>query len=125
VFVDGKPLKFRSAAERAVDSWVNKHTGPRGLSTDEDWREWQANVFSSALLMPEWAVEAEFRQRLGSEAMVVDRCANSRDAALQVASQEVFESDVYDQSLAELFGVSRQAMAIRLLELGLVKEGEG
>jgi Zn-dependent peptidase ImmA (M78 family) len=125
LFVDGERVRHRSAAARAVDSWAGNAAGPRGLTTDEDWREWQANVFSSSLLMPEWAVKAEFQVRLGTEDVAVDPPTNPRDFALQVAGERVFQSKIYDRSLADLFAVSRQAMAIRLLELGLVKEGEG
>jgi len=68
-----------------------------------------------------WAVTAEFKRRFGAEAMLV----GSREtpaSALLAAGERVFASDIYDQSLADLFAVSRQAMAIRLIELGLVKE---
>ncbi len=125
LYVECEAVKMRSTAERAVNSWANNSVGARGLVTDEDWREWQANTFSSALLMPHWAITAEFRRRLGAESVMVDRSANPREAALQIAGELVFESDNYEKSLAGLFAVSRQAMAIRLLELGLVKEVEG
>jgi len=125
LFIEGEARKMLSTAERAVNSWAGNSAGPRGLVTDEDWREWQANTFSSALLMPHWAVTAEFRLRVGAEEVIVDRSANPREAAIQIAGELVFESDQYEESLAGLFAVSRQAMAIRLLELGLVKEDEG
>jgi transcriptional regulator with XRE-family HTH domain len=122
VFVEGEPSKFRSPAERAVNIWASKAAGPRVLTTDEDWREWQSNVFSSVLLMPEWAVREEFSLRVGAQSVMLDQEKNPRDAALDIADKRVFESKIYDQSLADLFGVSRQAMAIRLLELDLVQE---
>jgi Zn-dependent peptidase ImmA (M78 family) len=122
VFVDKVEIRSRSVAERAVNSWSNNAAGPRVLMTDEDWREWQANVYSSALLMPAWAVTAEFKRRFGAEAMLVGESGNPREVALLAAGERVFASDIYDQSLADLFAVSRQAMAIRLIELGLVKE---
>jgi Zn-dependent peptidase ImmA (M78 family)/DNA-binding XRE family transcriptional regulator len=122
IFVENEQRKFRSPAERAVNAWATKSGGPRVLATDEDWREWQANVFSSALLMPEWAVREEFEARVGTQSIVLDHNRNPRDAALDLADKRVFDSTVYDRSLADLFGVSRQAMAIRLLELGLVGE---
>ncbi len=125
VFVDLDSAKLRSPAEKAVKSWAKNGAGPRDLVTDEDWREWQANVFASALLMPHWAVAAEFQVRLDDEEMVVDASRNPREAALDVAGEEFFGEKFHRHSLAELFGVSRQAMAIRLLELGLVKEAKG
>jgi hypothetical protein len=125
VFIDAKSPRSHSAAERAVNSWTANVVGSRRLTTDEDWREWQANVFSSALLMPDWAVTTEFQLRLATDVMQPDRSANIRENALRVAGETVFESGVYEKSLADLFAVSRQSMAIRLLELGLVKEVEG
>ena len=47
---------------------------------------------------------------------------NPRDFALDLAGEFLLAGTVYAQSLAELFDVSRQAMAIRLLDLGLVRE---
>lgn len=122
IFVEGEQRKFRSPAERAVNAWANDSGGARVLATNEDWREWQANVFSSALLMPGWAVRKEFEARVGAESVVLAHIENLRDAALDLADKRVFDSEVYDRSLADLFNVSRQAMAIRLLELGLVTE---
>jgi transcriptional regulator with XRE-family HTH domain len=125
VFVDKVETKSRSVAERAVNTWSNNAKGPRVLSTDEDWREWQANVYSSALLMPAWAVTGQFRLRFGAETIVVSEGENPREVALLAAGERVFASDISEQSLADLFAVSRQAMAIRLIELGLVKEDQG
>jgi transcriptional regulator with XRE-family HTH domain len=123
VFVDereGQP----SAAERAVSRWAGI-AGPRRLTTNEDWREWQANRFASAILMPEWAVKAEFVARTGDESVSVKTSTNLREAALEIADGRVFDADVYGESLAELFDVSRQAMAIRLLQLNLLQEADG
>jgi len=123
VFVDlGK--KHPSPAERAVSRWA-KAIEPRRLTTNEDWREWQANTFASALLMPEWAVRAEFLRRVGNETTAVKATTSLREAALQIADERAFGASVYDQSLAGLFAVSHQAMAIRLLQLNLLKEAAG
>ena len=113
-----------SPAERAVSRWV-RAAHPRRLTTHEDWREWQANTFASALLMPEWAVKAEFATRTGCEIVSVDPTDSLREAALAFADERVFGTDIYDHGLAELFAVSRQAMAIRLLQLGLLQEVDG
>jgi Zn-dependent peptidase ImmA (M78 family) len=125
VFVDRDSSKPRSPAEKAVNSWAKNSAGPRDLVTDEDWREWQANAFASALLMPHWAVTAEFHARFGDEEIVVGVPRNPRDAALDFAGEKFTAGKFSRQSLAELFGVSRQSMAIRLLELGMVKEAKG
>jgi transcriptional regulator with XRE-family HTH domain len=125
LFIDGEQVRQQSRAERAVNSWASGKSGPRGLSTNEDWREWQANTFAAALLMPSWAVVREFKLRTGAEEFGVLRPNNARESALELASQRVFQSTICEQSLAELFEVSRQAMAIRLLQLQLVREVTG
>jgi Zn-dependent peptidase ImmA (M78 family) len=119
VFVDWG-VSHPSVAERAVARWTRANQ-PRSFTTQEDWREWQANTFASALLMPEWAIRAEFRTRVGADATRAS-AADLREAALKIADQTGFETGDFDQSLAQLFAVSRQAMAIRLLQLRLVKE---
>ncbi len=125
VFIDAEHARRQSAAEKAVKSWANNGIGPRGLSTNEDWREWQANTFAASLLMPSWAVVREFRQRIGADKIEVSVPNNGREAALVLAGERIFDSTIYEQSLAELFDVSRQAMAIRLLQLELVQEVSG
>jgi len=120
-FVDLDHSVRRSAAHKAVTRWM-KEDECRRLTTNEDWREWQSNMFAAAILMPESALKAQFRARVGGEQILVGAGSNSREAALDVAGQTVFETDVWEQSLAQLFAVSRQAMAIRLLQLGLVRE---
>jgi len=114
----------KSAVQKAVDAWAT-NTRHKRLMTDEEWREWQANVFSSALLMPGWAVKSEFRKRTAMASINAGKTENARRIALSVAGELIFESGVYEQSLAEKFEVSRQAMAIRILDLGLVREVDG
>jgi Zn-dependent peptidase ImmA (M78 family) len=110
---------IRSAAEKAVKAWsASQHH--RKLVTAEDWREWQANTFSSAVTMPEWAVQEMFWSRTGAAACVASGNENEKELALDVADELLFSGVIYEKSLAQAFGVSRQAMAIRLLELNLV-----
>jgi transcriptional regulator with XRE-family HTH domain len=123
IFIDAQHFSPRSAAERAINHWT-RASDARRLATNEDWREWQANTFASALLMPEWAVRTEFVARTGVQQLPVKTPANLREAALQIAGR-TFGTEVYGQSLAELFAVSGQAMAIRLLQLNLLKEANG
>jgi transcriptional regulator with XRE-family HTH domain/Zn-dependent peptidase ImmA (M78 family) len=123
-FVDRAVPYRQSAAERAVHHWV-KTDKSRGLNTPEDWREWQANTFASAILMPGWAVTDFFTNRFEAECICFPAGENAREAALAVASEVVSGLKIYAQSISQVFGVSRQAMAIRLLELGLVREVTG
>lgn len=123
-FVDRAAASSRSTAQRAVKRWATSEHS-RGLVTREDWREWQANVFASAILMPDWAVRDNFGDRLEAEYVLAPEDKNSREVALELAGEVLFPGKVYAKSLAQLFGVSRQAMAIRLLDLRLVREVDG
>lgn len=110
-----------SVAQSSVERWASRNK-PRALVTDEDWREWQANSFASALLMPEWAVIATLKRRLRREFITAPPGSNAREVALAIAGDNLLEGIMYQKSLADLFGVSRQAMAIRLLDLGFIRE---
>ncbi len=121
VYLEMDQKKPNSVAEKAVNHWVNDKIGGRNLNTHEDWREWQANVFAASLLMPEWSVIAEFRKRMGSLRITAETVRDARQLALHVAGEREFESGFFERSLAGAFAVSRQAMAIRLMQLGLVK----
>jgi len=123
-FERSAPSPRRSAAQRAVDRWVGGEAQGQ-LRTNEDWREWQANTFASCLLMPEWCVSQKFRDRVALDFVSVTSDSNAKQGALEIAGELVFGETVYDVSLADLFNVSRQAMAIRLLQLGLVREVPG
>lgn len=124
VFVEVlQPIRIRqSSAERAVRAWAQSGKARR-LLTDEDWREWQANTFAAALLMPEWAVKPEFEKRVGKPTLI--SASDPKEDALRIADEMLFNDVVYEQSLADKFAVSRQAMAIRLLDLGLIQEVRG
>jgi transcriptional regulator with XRE-family HTH domain/Zn-dependent peptidase ImmA (M78 family) len=111
----------KSTAQKAVDRWT-RVSKPRTLFTNEEWREWQANTFSASLLMPEWSVAAKFAERAGCGVLDVPCQANARKAAFDFAGGNLFRGTFYDKTLADIFAVSTQAMAIRLLDLGLVRE---
>jgi transcriptional regulator with XRE-family HTH domain len=88
----------------------------KSLSTNEDWREFQANTFSAAILMPSEVVQREFHSRFGEYSYAVPE-SELMDACMTFA--ELADASV---SLASLFDVNPQAMAIRLQTLGLVIE---
>lgn len=122
VFVHRSAYLFRSPAERAVSRWTKDAGGARVLSTDEDWREWQCSAFASALLMPHWAVSVEFERRFGTTRFSAPGGANRREFALELTTQRMCPCGEFQKSMSDLFAVSRQAMAIRLLDLGIVEE---
>jgi HTH-type transcriptional regulator, competence development regulator len=114
-------LRSKWASNAKLGSWVKSDKGPRRLETDEDWREWQANYFAACLLMPRWAVEKEFSERFGECSLVTPLDLKPREYALETATTIITPDFVCNEGLSDLFGVSAQAMAIRLLDLGLVQ----
>lgn len=91
----------------------------RRLTTVEDWREWQANVFAAAILMPAAAVTSAFRAAFDTDAIVVE--SSDLDATANAFAREPFHRDNGTiSSLVDLFDVNPLAMAIRLKTLGLV-----
>lgn len=104
-----------------IDKWIEKPNKPKQLFSLEDWREWQANYFAACLLMPEWSVRAEFKRRFGNEEIVVSD-ENIKQVAYQAAQETLCPTGVYKHSLNKLYEVSAQAMAIRLMGLGLVRD---
>jgi Zn-dependent peptidase ImmA (M78 family)/transcriptional regulator with XRE-family HTH domain len=123
-FVDRAVAYRRSPAERAVNRWASTEKS-RGLATAEDWREWQANCFASAILMPAWALKANFAERFDAECICYNPGENDREVALRVAGDLFAGGRLQARSIAQTFAVSRQAMAIGLLEIGLVREVKG
>lgn len=109
-----------TAAQRAVKFWQRGESSPRKLFSPEDWREWQSQTFSAEVLMPQWAIRKEFVDRTGGAALKSGEDTNPKEVAFTVATQKVFGSRMFEKSLNQLFKVSAQAMAIRLLTLKLV-----
>jgi Zn-dependent peptidase ImmA (M78 family)/transcriptional regulator with XRE-family HTH domain len=99
--------------------WWEK-SAKRRFETNEDWQEWQAQYFASELLMPHWSIREEFSKRFASESGVASDEVSMRKLADQLAGEMMSSSEAWMEPLDDLFDVSRQAMAIRLLELGLV-----
>ena len=88
--------------------------GPAGLQTswtDEDWMEWQANGIAPRVLMP----RRMFRQK-------------AEDLMRRMGpgcERQPFYVRTLAGRLAEYFGVSRQAAAIRLSDLGIAETENG
>jgi transcriptional regulator with XRE-family HTH domain len=107
------------APELLSQPWFKRKGGPRRLHTREDWREWQANTFAAALLMPANLVATAFEELTGTPKLVVDadKVAESADA---IARGNWIDDLDEETSLVDRFDVNPQAMAIRLMSLGLV-----
>ena len=96
--------------------------------------EWQADFYASCLLMPREMIFAAWQDRFGNiRSRALKKPAAEELDALDPAALEAFKvasKSFDDQSLenfaapfAEQFGVSRQAMRIRLEKLGLLRRG--
>jgi hypothetical protein len=75
--------------------------------------------------MPDWALKANFAERFDAECICFQPGENKREVSLRIASDVFAGGRFQARSIAQTFGVSRLAMAIRLLELGLVREVNG
>lgn len=109
------------APELTGKKWYDRHKGPRKLSTREDWREWQANTFAAELLMPAESVTAAFLELFGVERLEAEgeNLGRFADETARCFSMDDFGNET---TLVERFDVNPQAMAIRLMSLGLVVE---
>jgi Zn-dependent peptidase ImmA (M78 family) len=85
--------------------------------------EWQADYFASCLLMPAAAVEAAFRTIYGSKPLVLDNVKSSYCGPICfdpcVENWPILAATV--KAAGHFTNVSKQAMIIRLQDLGLVK----
>ena len=118
--VQANPHQVTHGKRSLLECWIEKSNGPRRLTTNVDWREWQADYFSACVLMPDWSVREQFIERLGRQEIVVGTAAELRRAATQVATERIFEHKVFEKPLYELYDVSVMAMSIRLMDLKLV-----
>lgn len=112
-----------------------------GESMPGDLREREANYFAACFLAPEKLVRQAFEARFGTGALHLDDTVafylvggpmmqdllrsktGSLEFARVVATAKRFGSANPFKPLAEVFGMSPSAMAIRLEELGLVANG--
>lgn len=115
------------------DRPLNGSDGPR----DADSGERQADKFASCFLMPKKLVKSTFEQIFGSSrfqvtqkaafnlnegspARLLEKCRNLRSLTVLLAAANFYNSRSFS-SMAQRFGVSPEAMAIRLEELDLVE----
>lgn len=111
-FVSLSPMMLRKP-------WYEKEHRKRTLTTNEDWREWQANQFAAELLMPEEAVREAVKQFFGEESFVAPD-GNPREFADEIARMPCEDEFGNVMCLSDRFDVNTQPMAIRLLSLGIV-----
>ncbi len=108
------------APQLIAKAWFDQKRKKRQLSTSEDWREWQANAFAAAILMPAASVHTAYEQFAAMNAFDSEDFASVEEFA-DVIARASFENEFgHTTSLTETFDVNPQAMAIRLISLGLV-----
>ena len=83
----------------------------RELSNKSDWEEWQANVLASVLLMPKTVVE-----------YVLELCGVTEVFHLNGNKPGDFDEWSKYMKAAKTLGVSKQALAIRLWQLGYAEQ---
>jgi Zn-dependent peptidase ImmA (M78 family) len=100
--------------------WFKRKSARRKLSTPEQWREWQANQFAAELLMPAESVRSAFEQCYGCPLAPAKENTTVEELSDQTA-RTIFEDEFgTSTSLVDRFDVNPQAMAYRLIALGLV-----
>lgn len=108
----GQPRLFDEKAEPSIVCRTSSRKDPM---------EWQADMFSGYLLMPEEMVLAAWQARQGNlEPYVAEKEMADLSARWGLAEDERPTVDV-SRELARRFNVSGQAMQIRLIGLGLIK----
>ena len=100
--------------------WYQKKRKQKRLTTFEEWREWQANRFAGAILMPAPLVR-ELVAEISTDDLAPATSASHR--ADQIARATV-DSCGGIVPLHAVFEVNPQAMAIRLMTLKLVEWDE-
>ncbi|RJS93555.1 ImmA/IrrE family metallo-endopeptidase [Salinisphaera sp. Q1T1-3] len=99
--------------------------------------EYEADKFASYFLMPEKTLKAKFKKFFGTELFVINEVTafafqrdtvsafKSQHASIRALARKLASAESYDgkrfNSLAAQFGVSVEAMAIRMEELNLVQ----
>jgi len=87
-----------------------------GFHDDDDWMEWQADYFSSAMLMPKKIFKLAANEVMGRLGLKQDYF-HSTHPSISFMNARMIAS-----SLAQTFDVSFQASAVRLYKLGYIEQ---
>lgn len=96
--------------DQVIQNRIISYRGRSPRYPIQDWGEWQADNLASALLLPvEIVLEALYKFDLGRGIEILNKIYRPKD---------------YERfcEMAEFLGVSKQALAIRLKRLGLLKK---
>jgi hypothetical protein len=98
------------------------------LASAKDPIEWQADYFAACLLMPEDAVRNAFRDAVGEKCLVLENVRSALGGTRHCVDPCAENWHYISEYVCEAGGfsnVSKQAMMIRLLDLGLVANFSG
>ena len=115
---DPNQLKFNydvseykpAVSYRCLEKNIGEISRYSKFSTDEDWQEWQADYFSSAILLPKSTFVSQAEYLFGINGI------RRNDSVNMV----LFKLIPIIEELAALFMVSKQAVAIRLYKLDYI-----
>jgi hypothetical protein len=98
------------------------------LASGKEPVEWQADHFAACLLMPEDSVREAFREAVGEECLVLENARSALGGTRHCVDPCAENWHYISEYVCEQGGfsnVSKQAMMIRLLDLGLVANCTG
>ena len=100
---DSCPVERMPMVQCRVNSFSKSaEPGSRKLWTDDDWMEWQANYFSSVLLMPETPVRMladAYRRKHFSDALIVKGVVDTFDVSMEAATYRCRELNLVKKEL--------------------------
>ena len=94
---------------RAID------TKPESQWRDEDWLEWQADAFSSSILMPAGMVRAVAKET----DLSIERSNDFQWNSFDGISRQITRAERVGNEISRVFGVSRSAAFVRMKQLGI------
>jgi hypothetical protein len=113
-FVDMKKTGYEE--QEIIDTKINFFTGKKNLQTPRDWLEWQANYFSSAILMPRLSIMKAVIQK--QEEMGIKR--NLGRIILEAKEYSVADYKKIQEHLTLVYSVNATNVECRLKDLGIL-----
>lgn len=113
-FVDIKKTGYEE--QEIVDTEIDLVTGKKNLRTPRDWLEWQANYFSSAILMPRLSITKAVIQK--QQEMGIKR--NLGHIILEAKKYSVSDYKRLQEHLALVYSVNSTNVECRLRDLGML-----
>ena len=113
-FVDIKKTGYEE--QEIIDTKIDFFTGKKNLQTPRDWLEWQANYFSSAILMPRLSIMKAVLQK--QDEMGIKR--NLGRIILEAKEYSVADYKKIQEHLALVYSVNATNVECRLKDLGIL-----